>query len=210
MGQLVILILQDLAEPAGYIPEGILAGCLVLLGVNVWHWCKKTAENMEKQPRTAKRQLLLFLFAVYVTVVLQTAFFSREPGSRTGVDLGLFATWGKSWQSHAYVIENVLMFLPFGVMAPLIAAWWERPCICVAAGFCFSVCLEFMQLVTQRGHCQLDDVVMNTLGTAVGWGCRLCFLHGLPPEYHDPGNCNSGTDQFLPFKWRLIHSKQSK
>ena len=27
-----------------------------------------------------------------------------------------------------------------------------------------------MQLVTERGYCQLDDVVMNTLGGCLGYG----------------------------------------
>ena len=30
--------------------------------------------------------------------------------------------------------------------------------------------IEGMQLVTERGYCQLDDVVMNTLGGCLGYG----------------------------------------
>ena len=33
-------------------------------------------------------------------------FFPREPGSRVGVDLQLFSTWGASTQAKAYVIEK--------------------------------------------------------------------------------------------------------
>lgn len=29
---------------------------------------------------------------------------------------------------------------------------------------------EASQLITQRGYCQLDDVVTNTVGMLVGWG----------------------------------------
>lgn len=170
MSQLAIFILEDITEPIGYIPQGIAVGGVVLFCINAWYWCCRLVGHGEKKSQSARRQIAWFLFAVYIAVIFQTAFFSREPGSRTGVDLGLFATWGKSWQSHAYVIENVLMFIPFGVIAPLTVEWWKKPGICVFTGFCFSVCLELMQLVTQRGHCQLDDVVMNTLGTAVGWG----------------------------------------
>lgn len=170
MSQLAVLILKDLTEPIRYIPEGMAVGFAVLICANIWYWCRRLAGHGGEKRPDARRQIFCFLFAVYIVVVFQTAFFSREPGSRTGVDLGLFATWGHSWQSHAYVIENVLMFIPFGMISPLIMKWRRKPGICVLTGFCFSVCLEFMQLVTQRGHCQLDDVVMNTLGTAVGWG----------------------------------------
>lgn len=33
-----------------------------------------------------------------------------------------------------------------------------------------SMMIEGMQLVTERGYCQLDDVVMNTLGGCLGYG----------------------------------------
>ncbi len=56
--------------------------------------------------------VLLFLLGVYETVVWIQAFFSRESGSRTGIDWQLFDTWGRTWQSRAYMVENVIMFLP--------------------------------------------------------------------------------------------------
>lgn len=37
---------------------------------------------------------------------MQTAFFSREPGSRQQIDLNLFGTWGQTAIAHAYFIEN--------------------------------------------------------------------------------------------------------
>ena len=70
-----------------------------------------------------------FLLGVYETVVWIQAFFSRESGSRTGIDWQLFETWGRTWQSRAYMVENVIMFLPLGVLLPLAerrcAKWWK-------------------------------------------------------------------------------------
>ena len=37
-------------------------------------------------------------------------------------------------------------------------------------GFLCSCGIELSQLITQRGYCQLDDVVTNTVGMLVGWG----------------------------------------
>ena len=56
------------------------------------------------------------LLLVYLLVLLQTALFSREPGSRYSLDLTLFETWGRSAVSRAYFIENILMYLPFGIL----------------------------------------------------------------------------------------------
>ena len=40
---------------------------------------------------------------------------------------------------------------------------------CVLTGFLLSCGIEISQLITQRGYCQLDDVVTNTAGTLIGW-----------------------------------------
>lgn len=40
---------------------------------------------------------------------------------------------------------------------------------CVLTDFLLSCGIEISQLITQRGYCQLDDVVTNTAGTLIGW-----------------------------------------
>ena len=45
-----------------------------------------------------------------------------------------------------------------------------KECFCVFIGFLCSCGIELSQLITQRGYCQLDDVVTNTVGMLVGWG----------------------------------------
>lgn len=156
------LILKDMAQPLSYLPLGAAVGafvfCLLLI---VRHFTKFSLSR--------KQSLMSALCAVYLVVALQTAFFSREPGSRTSIDLALFATWGESPQAHAYVIENIIMFLPFGILFPAAFAPLRRAPLCVLFGFLFSCSLELMQLITERGHCQLDDIVTNTLGTLLGW-----------------------------------------
>jgi len=90
----------------------------------------------------------------------------------------LFQTWGVTPQEHAFVIENILLFVPFGVLFPLAVAGSkngdgrvvDRLSKCtVLFGFLCSVCIETVQLITERGYCQLDDVVMNTLGSLAGY-----------------------------------------
>ena len=36
-------------------------------------------------------------------------------------------------------------------------------------GCLFSIMIEVLQFLTESGFCQLDDVLTNTLGTAIGW-----------------------------------------
>lgn len=110
----------------------------------------------------------LFLFLVYLICMVQVVFFSREPGSRHGLDLALFSTWGNTAQSHAYVIENVLLFLPFGMLFPFLSSRAESLLFCTVSGALISVLIETVQLFTGRGYCQTDDVAANALGAFFG------------------------------------------
>ena len=123
------------------------------------------------------RILVLSLFMIYAAVLFQQAFFSRPPGSRAEVNLTLLGTWGRSAQGNAYVIENIIMFIPWGILLTLLFRPFSRNgFLCVLSGFAASVALETVQYLTQRGFCQLDDVVMNTLGTLAGWCIAAAFL----------------------------------
>ncbi len=102
-------------------------------------------------------------------ILVQTAFFSREPGSRKQIDLELFGTWGQTAMAHAYFVENIIMFIPFGILAPMVFKRMRNMRFCVLIGFLCSCGIEISQLITQRGYCQIDDVVTNTVGMLVGW-----------------------------------------
>ena len=164
-----IYVLEDLYEVLQYLPLGILAAVAMVLVVLLF--CKM----LHKEIHPGK-MFAFFLFAVYVIATVQIAYFSREPGSRHSIDLTLFGTWGEYPQSKSYVIENVIMFIPFGILVPFIWEGMRRFYRCIPVAFACTVSIETMQLLTQRGYCQLDDVVMNTLGAIIGYFIFL-ILH---------------------------------
>ena len=107
-------------------------------------------------------------------------FLIKGAGTRTGVDLQLFETWGTSAQAHAYVIENILLFIPFGFLVPFVFFKCRNAIGTFCLGIFLSIACEYAQFITQRGYCQLDDVVMNTLGTILGYmgyWCICCIFH---------------------------------
>lgn len=162
----LIIIYEDLLEPIAYLPLGITVGAIFLILWEIWH----KAVCRTKIRKSAPKKWWLTLFIIYLTVVLKLAFFSREPGSRNRLDLIPFTTWGDSIKDHAFFIENIVMFLPFGMLFPLCFYWGRKARSCILAGAFFSVCLEILQLVTKRGYCQLDDVLTNIWGTILGFG----------------------------------------
>ena len=162
---LLSYIAHDMLEPAGYLPLGLIAGILFLI---VMYILKKLGLFQSKKSESL-RDLLLFLIIVYAAVLLKLAFFSREPGSRTTVDLTLFNTWGTTMQAHAFFVENIIMFIPFGILMPTAFPAMRNIFVCTLTALACSLCLEMFQLITGRGFCQLDDVVTNTLGAFIGY-----------------------------------------
>ncbi len=157
------IITQDIIEPLSYLPQGLICCAIlitVLIIINVlWYQFRRCLFI------SPIKIIYLGLFVAYIYTLLQQTYFSRPPGSRNTVSLILGETWQGSVQSKAYVIENILMMIPFGVLIPNA----ENFFCCIPLGFFFSVSLEYAQFLSQRGHMQVDDVVMNVIGTIIGY-----------------------------------------
>ena len=75
---------------------------------------------------------------------------------------------------------NILLFVPFGYLLPLLwkraDRWWKV----VLCGFVLSLGIELIQLVTHLGMFDLDDLMNNTLGAFLGWLCFCTVLRREP------------------------------
>lgn len=179
---MINFIIKDIMEVAGYLPIGILCGISVVVLYVICILCLER-KNRKKNRLSVhvRNSVVWFILSVYIVVMSVTVFLSREPGSRQGIDMTLFGTWGITPQAHAFVIENVLLFVPFGILCPFAVTPTGRTSddthsrgriasrFTVLLGFIISVGIETVQLLTERGYCQLDDIVMNTLGSLVGY-----------------------------------------
>lgn len=147
-------ILTDIMAEVKYLPiaftAGLFAGCFIAAFT-----------------KNKKKALLRTLSIIYLAMVFIITLFEREPGSRTGISLTLFETVG-SPRANAYVIENILLFIPFGYFIPTLWKCKRRLAVCLFMGFCFSLTIEIIQLLTERGHFQIDDILMNTVGAGIG------------------------------------------
>ena len=65
---------------------------------------------------------------------------------------------------------NVGMFLPLGFFLPLLwqrlRKWWKS----WLAAFCIMLLVELAQLFSLRGYFDVDDLILNVLGAAIGYG----------------------------------------
>lgn len=67
------------------------------------------------------------------------------------------------------LLGNVVMFVPLGLLLPEVfprlRAWWKTM-LASAAGI---VAVELTQMLTLLGTCDIDDLILNLLGAAIGW-----------------------------------------
>ena len=71
-------------------------------------------------------------------------------------------------------ILNIIMFMPFGFLLPLIWKNFRNAKKVVLMGFLMSLAIEICQLFNIRTT-DIDDLLMNTLGTLVGYCCWKVF-----------------------------------
>ncbi len=164
-------IINDLAAEAKYLLYGLLLGLAVMLALGAVNAAR------ERRGKDAVPMLPYAGFFTYLVILLSITFLSRESGSRDGIDLELFSTWGINVRNNAFVVENVLLFIPFGLVCPWAFGTLGNFFACTLFGAAVSTAIECMQLVTGRGYFQIDDILANALGMAVGcllyWMCVL-------------------------------------
>ena len=67
------------------------------------------------------------------------------------------------------LVCNVAGFLPFGFILPVITEKMRSGLLITLAGFGLSLTVEVIQLITRVGCFDVDDMILNTAGAALGY-----------------------------------------
>ena len=67
------------------------------------------------------------------------------------------------------VFGNVIAFMPLGFFIPGISRRHVNGFFVVLCCFTMSLTVEILQLVTKLGCCDVDDLILNTLGGLLGY-----------------------------------------
>ncbi len=76
------------------------------------------------------------------------------------------------------VLGNIALFVPTGMLLPLLYRRFGRFAKTAAAGFLLSLCIELLQLPFSARATDVDDLILNTAGTALGW-CVFAAIRSL-------------------------------
>ena len=132
---------------------------------------------------TLPRAVVCAVVSVYVAGVVANSLFPIFIGKPSGLS---------EWWEVPYLtplvgyeardmLENVEVFVPLGVLLPLVARVTSLPRV-VVYGFLISLTIELLQWVNavtvQGGHApDINDLLFNTVGTPIGYGLfRIALL----------------------------------
>ena len=131
---------------------------------------------MEKGKTNA---LMIVLTVIYVMVVAWIILFKMLPISEIGsmdhlrsINLIPFHYDEETSSHFSEVIENILIFVPLGVYLRILG---KHSLFAVACGAAFSLFLEIVQFILGIGATDITDLMMNTLGAAVGVLIYFCL-----------------------------------
>jgi glycopeptide antibiotics resistance protein len=146
-----------------FYPSVIATAALLIFGL-LWKGVKK------------KKDFILWVLLVeYVFIVVCSTIICRDRITFEFDRLEIIPFWTyKAVIEHTPgvsiwdIILNVVLFLPLGFLFKLL-----KPSISLllmlGIAFCFSVFIESNQYFFEKGAVQIDDVMHNTIGCAIGW-----------------------------------------
>lgn len=141
--------------------------------------------------RRTERKIRLtgrLLFAAYIMILIYFLFFaewySHGPGIRDirrynftpFAEIRRFFEYRDSLGFDAVFLNlagNIIGFVPVGFFFPVMDRKFTGFFPTLAAGMFLSTAVEGVQLLTRLGICDVDDLILNTCGTVIGY---LCFL----------------------------------
>lgn len=154
----------------------------------IWAMVRIVAWGQKTLSTKHFNRMLLVTFLVYAAGNLYVTLLSRVPGSGFTVELkpfmsivrlftkpvetagevtGFFAWFMQETVPFAGIILNTLLYLPLGYLLAILLPALHRGPILLIGCMC-SVVTELVQFGLEMGYCETDDVLYNTLGTAIG------------------------------------------
>ena len=132
-----------------------------------------------------KKNKLIFLtaFVIYILVVLKLTvfrvnvhYYERQLNLRLFIDLiNVYRHVGIGEFARLF-LGNIGWFIPFGFLLPVLLKK-ESLIKTMIMGMMFSLIIETLQFVFHKGVAELDDVILNASGTALGY-CIFKILCG--------------------------------
>ena len=116
------------------------------------------------------------ILACYFVIVVGATFIGRvEVEGGYSKIVPLFYSYKDAWVNFTAsawrnIVLNIAMFIPLGFLVPFCFKKLKSLWKVAACGFGATLLIETLQLITNRGIFEIDDLLNNTVGTMIGYG----------------------------------------
>ncbi len=144
---------------------------------------------MKKNPNKMIRVLSWFVFAAYMIALIYFLFFSEQMGRVPSDEykyslepfreIRRYIVYRKEIGCFNVMLNlfgNVICFVPFGFVLPIMSNKQRGLLKITILTFLTSLLVELIQLMSKVGSCDVDDIILNTLGGFLGY---VFFVIGL-------------------------------
>ena len=121
------------------------------------------------------KAVYLIVFASYILILLNLVIFRLDfYYNERQLNLTLFVNLIDIYQNEGageflrLFLGNICWFVPFGFLFPMLLKR-KSFLVTITIGFMFSFFIETMQFVFYKGVAELDDLILNTVGAAIGY-----------------------------------------
>lgn len=147
--------------------------------------------------KVTSKRFLRVLFIVYIVVVIKVIIFKypfeqlqaiantwQKGVILEGLGTANFVPFHtiKMYIDYAYKLNsvenlagNILVFVPLGFLLPMLSDECRQFYAVMLNSFAFVVGIEVFQLFSAFGAFDVDDILLNCLGAAIGYGCYRLF-----------------------------------
>ena len=160
----------------------------------IWIACRAIICTVNKR-FDVKMELMLLLMYVNIAVIMRYVMFPFEktadghvqplildtaamfPPRLNLVPLVNIADFEKTGDLLLNIIGNAAMFIPTGIVLPVCCKRFDSFGKTVLGGAALSLCIEIFQLPFAVRVSDVDDLILNTLGAAIGAGIYFGIRH---------------------------------
>ncbi|SEL34486.1 VanZ family protein [Ruminococcus albus] len=177
-----------------------------LLFALVWIICRAVV-SAKKRKFDVKREGVLLLMYVNLAVILRFTFFPMEtvngkiqpllfdssevfPLRVNLVPFMNITDYENRRDMLLNIIGNITMFIPSGIVLPIIYKRLDNFLKVFAAGAMLSLCIEILQLPFSTRASDIDDLILNTSGVVIGYGI-YALVRGLKNRKKRPSHAVS-------------------
>lgn len=152
-----------------YLAKGIVYGMIIYM----IFFCATKAANCRKEKPSEVRYITEAIFTIYIVILLQIT------GTFNIFSWKFTANGTFNWvpfinEDIRLILLNVLLFVPMGILIPLIFKLGRGWINISAVGAGSSILIELIQMFFAGRTADIDDILANTAGCVMGYVIFLC------------------------------------